>query len=181
MRLMKAFRPAGLLLAMLVMATSCASMTASKNSGRAASGQRNLAPDFTLTDSMGHEVKLSDYLGKSLILLDFWATWCRPCEALLPHVQAIHEQYKSKGLVVLGIALDDTQTLNMVAPFAHKHGLSFPILVDDGQAVQLYNPDRQAPFQVLIDQHGRIVKTREGYSPGDELLLGADIRRLLNE
>jgi thiol-disulfide isomerase/thioredoxin len=60
------------------------------------------APDWTLTDAAGKEHKLSDYKGK-VVVLDFWATWCGPCKAAMPGVQAIHDKYKGKGVAVFGM------------------------------------------------------------------------------
>jgi peroxiredoxin len=138
------------------------------------------ASDFTLRDLSGRDVRLSDYLGKNVILLDFWATWCVPCEAALPHIQEMYAKYKDQGFVVLGIAMDDSQTVAQVAPFAGRYHLTFPVLLDEEtKVVQLYNPKRTAPYQVLIARDGSIAKERQGYNAGDEKLLEADVQALL--
>ncbi|MCS6914468.1 MAG: TlpA disulfide reductase family protein [Myxococcales bacterium] len=162
-----------LLLTLLLV--SCAAQTAS--TGRGTAGR---AADFTLRDLSGRDVRLSDYLGTHVILLDFWATWCVPCEAALPHVEALYQKYKNQGFIVLGIAMDDSQTVAQVAPFAQRYRLSFPVLVDEEtKVVQLYNPKRTAPYQVLIARNGTIAKERQGYNAGDERLLESDVQALL--
>jgi peroxiredoxin len=139
------------------------------------------ATDFTLRDTDGRDVRLSDYLGKQVVLIDFWATWCVPCEAELPHLQALYEAHKDKGFVVLGVAMDGPETVAQVAPFARRYNLSFPVLVDDEtKVVGIYNPKRTAPLSVLIDRRGQIARVRSGYSAGDEKLIEDDVVSLVS-
>ena len=167
-----------LLLALLCAAAGCAAGSSSTQpQGKAGAGR---AADFTLRDLSGRDVRLSDYLGKNVILLDFWATWCVPCEAALPHVEALYKKNKDRGFVVLGIAMDDSQTVAQVAPFAQRYNLTFPVLLDEEtKVVQLYNPKRTAPYQVLIGRGGAIAKERQGYNAGDEKLLEAEVEAQL--
>jgi len=138
-----------------------------------------LAADFALSDTEGGTVRLSELRGR-VVLLDFWATWCVPCEAALPHLQKLHEANEARGLTVLGIAMDGPETMATVGPFARRHALSFPVLLDEEtRAVSLYNPRRSAPMQVLVDRGGRIAWVHEGYVPGDEALLAEQVARLL--
>jgi len=67
-----------------------------------------LAPDFTVNDKVGKLVKLSDYKGK-IVVLDFWATWCGPCQMSLPHTNEVAKQFADKGVVVLAVCVSDTQ------------------------------------------------------------------------
>ena len=132
--------------------------------------------DFTLTDIEGNDVSLSQYVGKGAIVINFWATWCKPCAAEMPHLQRMYEARKDRGMVVLGISLDGPETEAEVAPFVRTKGYTFPILVDsETRVASLYNPRRAAPFTVIIDRHGKIVKRREGFNPGDEAQIEADV------
>jgi peroxiredoxin len=136
--------------------------------------------DFTLRDTTGRTVRLSDHLGKKVILLNFWATWCVPCAAELPHLQRLYEAHKDEGLIVLAISMDGPESIANVAPQARRYGLTFPVLLDEEtRVVGAYNPKGAAPFNVLIDRSGAIVKTREGYSAGDEVSMAADIQAIL--
>jgi peroxiredoxin len=134
--------------------------------------------DFSARDIEGKNVALSSYLGKSVVLLSFCATWCDPCIAEFPHLRRIYETNAAKGFVILAIAMDGPETVANVPAFARRNQLSFPVLSDeDSHIASLYNPKKVAPFSVLIDRSGKIVSMREGYNPGDEEFLAQDVAR----
>ena len=140
------------------------------------------AADFTLNAVDGRSVSLSEHLGKDVVLLNFWATWCTPCAYELPHLQALWEKHRDDGLVILGVAMDGPETIASVAPFVRRHRLSFPVLLDEEtRAVSLYNPQRSAPFNVIIDRTGKVVSAREGFNAGDEKAIEASVVALLGK
>lgn len=139
------------------------------------------ASDFSARDIDGKTVRLSTYLGKDAILLNFWQTWCEPCLAEFPHLRRIYEANKDKGFVILGIAMDGPETVANVPAFAKRNQLNFPVLLDeDSNIAGLYNPKKSAPLSILIDKAGKITSIREGYNPGDEEYLAADIAKVLD-
>jgi peroxiredoxin len=139
------------------------------------------ASDFTARDTDGKTVKLSSYLGKQAILLDFCATWCEPCVAEFPHLRKMYSANKDKGFVVLAIAMDGPDTVAAVPAFAKRNQLDFPMLTDeDSHIASIYNPKKAAPLSVLIDRQGRVVAIREGYNPGDEEFLAQDVAKVLD-
>ena len=71
-----------------------------------AANSRKTAPDFTLNDSRGDPIKLSNYKGK-IVLLDFWATWCHGCKTEIPWYMEFASKYKDSGLAVIGVSMDD--------------------------------------------------------------------------
>jgi peroxiredoxin len=169
-------------------AVGCASGGASKGQGTtpaassstATTGTGANASDFTLRDTEGRQVHLSDFLGKQVILIDFWATWCVPCEAELPHLESLYKQYKDQGFVVLGISMDGPETVAQVQTYARRYELSFPVLLDEEtKVVGVYNPKRTAPLSVLVNRSGQIALQRQGYSAGDEKLIEEDVKNLL--
>lgn len=141
-----------------------------------------VARDFTLRDIRGRPVRLSDHLGEGVVVLNFWATWCGPCAVELPELQRLHRAYRANGLRVIAITMDGPETMANVAPLVRRHGLEFPVLLDEEtRVVGTFNPKRTAPFTVFLRPDGTIAKTREGYAPGDERAIEADVRALLAE
>jgi peroxiredoxin len=144
-----------------------------------AGGAKGNAPDFTLPTLDGKNVSLSDFTGK-VILIDFWSTTCNPCLEEMPHLVEIYEKYKAKGFVILAVAGDGPETRSNVSSVVHQKKMSFPVLMDEETTViSRYNPKKDMPFWVLIDKTGNIVKKKNGYDPGDETRLAADIESLL--
>jgi peroxiredoxin len=139
------------------------------------------ASDFSARDIDGKTVRLSSYLGKNVILLNFLQTWCEPCVAEFPHLRRMYDANKDKGLVVFGIAMDGPETVANVPAFARRNQLNFSVLLDeDSHVAAIYNPKKSAPLSVLIDRSGKIVVIREGYNPGDEDYLAKEIARALD-
>lgn len=140
----------------------------------------DVAPDFTLRDTSGRTVRLSDHRGE-VVLINFWATWCVPCAAELPHLERLYKKYAGRGFTVLAISMDGPESSANVPAHVRRHGLSFPVLLDEEtRVVGTYNPKRNAPYTVIIGRGGAIVKTREGYHAGDEVAVESDITAQLD-
>lgn len=116
---------------------------------------------FTLKDVSGASVNLASYKGK-VILLDFWATWCPPCKVEIPWFVELYGKYKSKGLVVVGLSVDDT--VEMLRPFVAQYKMNYPVLIGNGNdAIQeAYGPIWGLPTTFIIDRQGRICKKHMG-------------------
>lgn len=152
----------------------------SDNAGESKGGA--MATDFTTRDVDGNTFRLSDMLGKKIILIDFWATWCQPCLAEMPHLQKLADQYKSKDFVVLGVSMDGPESIADVPGAAKRNQISFPILLDeDSRIASVYNPRKSAPLSVLIDKTGHVVTVREGYNAGDEEHVAEDVKKLIDQ
>ena len=155
--------------------------TAAASDSHAGVGTGAPASDFNARDIEGKNVKLSNYLGKQVVLLDFCATWCEPCVAEFPHLRKMYEANKAKGFIILAIAMDGPETVANVPAFARRNQLNFPMLTDeDSRIASLYNPKKSAPLSVLIDKSGKIVAIREGYNPGDEEFLAKDVAKAID-
>ncbi len=109
------------------------------------------AADFTLPDLHGQPQSLSQYRGK-VVLLNFWATWCKPCTTEMPAMQACYDKLRDKGFVVLAVnELEDPQK---VAEHVKAYGHTFPVLMDkDNRVANLYGV-YGLPVSVLIDEQG---------------------------
>ncbi len=133
-------------------------------------------PDFELATLSGDTVRLSDHLGRDVILIDFWATFCKPCLRAMPQLDALYEKYRERGFVVLGVSIDSPNELDEVRATASRLEIDFPILLDqETRVVSLYNPKTSAPYSVLIGRDGRVIRKQEGYTTGDEAAVEADI------
>ena len=142
-------------------------------------GAKGNAPDFTLPTLDGTNMSLSEHVGK-VVLVDFWATTCNPCLEEMPHFVEMYEKYKAKGFIILGVSGDGPETRSAVSTVVHQKRMTFPVLMDEETTViARYNPKKDMPFWVLIDRSGNIVKKKNGYDPGDEVKLAADIEALL--
>ena len=86
-------------------------------------------PPFTLRMLDAVPVSLADYRDK-LVVLNFWATWCQPCTLEMPTLEALWQQYKDRGLVVLGVSVDRGAPLVLIRPYVQNLKLTFPILLD---------------------------------------------------
>jgi peroxiredoxin len=139
------------------------------------------APDFTATGVDGKTYKLQDALKKGPVLLDFWATYCKPCMQELPQMQKLWEKYRDKGFGFLTISGDDSRSISKLKPLIQSKGFKFPTLLDTDKKINnLYNV-RNYPTSVLIAHDGRIVAQTQGYTPGDEKEMEKRILALLGE
>jgi len=87
-------------------------------------------PDFALISSEGKATKLSDYAKGKTVILDFWATWCGPCQQAMPHYEEISRRYAAKGVVVLGVCAFDTREAYDKWVVAHREKYTFPTVFD---------------------------------------------------
>jgi peroxiredoxin len=137
-------------------------------------------PDFELPALDGKSVRLSDHLGKDVVLIDFWATFCDPCLAAMPHLDQLYRKHKSNGFLVLGVSIDGPDSVAQVKSEVAKLGVTFPILLDhETRVVALYNPKTSAPYSVLIARDGRILAKKEGYTTGDQSAIDRDVEAAL--
>jgi cytochrome c biogenesis protein CcmG/thiol:disulfide interchange protein DsbE len=142
----------------------------------------SLAPDFKTQTLDGKPLTLSPLRGK-VVLLDFWATWCGPCRMATPLLISLQSQYHSQGLEVVGISTDDQSSAAQVPDFVKQSGMNYSVsanpLVNSGIALA-YRAD-SLPTQYLIDKHGRIRWSQQGFSTDEQYLLPQVLQKLLAE
>ena len=142
-------------------------------------GAEPKAPDFTLKDLYGRNVSLEDYKGK-IVILDFWATWCMPCRIAIPELVKIQRNYRSKGLVILAVSLDDQKACNnqCLLDYKKKHKLNFKVLRCDLKILVDYfnTPNIGIPTSIIVNKNGQIVSAHQGYVPG---LIEKELKKLL--
>ncbi len=136
-------------------------------------------PNFNLEKMDGGRSKLADFLGEGPVLLNFWATWCKPCKQEAPHLIELYEEYRERGLQVVAIAVDDVSSQAKVKPAARKMGLTYPVLLDPKGRYAQRLQAAALPTNVLLDRDGNAVRTFTGYRKGDEREIAAEITKLL--
>ena len=116
------------------------------------------APAFVVKNLKGEEVTLDTYKEK-VVLLDFWATWCKPCEEIMPELQKMHKEYADKGFTVIGVSIDEGKDLaKKVEKFAKKKKITYPVLLDVNKDPAWATFKVKAiPMLFLINQKGEIV------------------------
>jgi len=124
------------------------------------------APDFALRDLEGKQVRLSDFRGKA-VLLNFWATWCGPCQVEMPWFVDFQKQYGPQGLEIVGVALDDSGK-DEIQKFAAKMGVNYTILQGQDDVGDAYGAVG-LPTTFYIDRSGKIVDSASGLVSRSEI------------
>ena len=135
----------------------------------------NPAPDFTLQDLNGNWSSLSEFKGK-VVILDFWATWCPPCKAEIPHFIELYDDYKDKGLEIIGVSLDFNAN-KILGAFVEENSINYTILIGDRDVTDLYGGIMSIPTTFVIDRDGGIRKKYIGYK--EKEVFEEDVKGLL--
>ena len=121
------------------------------------------APLFQLEGLSGQPVALSDYKG-SVVLLNFWATWCPPCKEEMPFFTQLRKKYAARGFEVVGISVDSENPKEVVPQFVSEYGIAFPIAYATPEVVQDYDIEG-LPATCIINRNGKIVEILAGGQP----------------
>ncbi len=141
--------------------------------------QSSKAPNFELENLSGEFVELKDFLGKGPILINFWATWCKPCMEELKIYNKIYEKYKSNNLQMFAISVDNEKSMSKVLPFVRSNNYKFQVLLDsENQTARDYYV-QTVPHTFLINSKGEIVYSHSGFKKGDEIQIEEHIKKLL--
>lgn len=123
------------------------------------------APAWTLKDSDGKDVKLTDYKGK-VVVLDFWGSWCPPCRAAMPGIQKLHEKYKDKGVAVVGMNYERNAAANP-AKFMKDNGYTYNLVLKADTIADKYKVNGWPTFYIL-DRQGKVLWSAVGHDPSHE-------------
>ena len=128
-------------------------------SRRVVSAEHPFAPDFSLPNMTGQQLKLSDYRGK-VVLLDFWATWCGPCREEIPHFVELQKKLGDRGFQIIGVSMDDGP--EPVRDFYRQFKINYPVVMGNAKIGELYGGVLGLPIAFVIGRDGRIYSKHIG-------------------
>jgi len=135
------------------------------------------APDFALPAAAGDNVRLSEYVGQPVIVT-FWSSECGLCAGELSELDKLYRTYRSAGLMVLAVSVDDDMT--RAARYAHAHRMQYPMLLDGSKAVASAYAIGRLPTTLLIDRSGVVRYLHDAYRANDASYV-SQIRALLDD
>ncbi len=124
------------------------------------------APEFSLKDLKGKRTRLGDYKGK-VVLVNIWATWCAPCKAEMPELVRWQNEYKDRGLQIIGVTFQPYRAVD-VREAIRRFKINYPILLDTGEATDLYGLIDVLPLTIVIDRDGNIRARIKGIIDAEE-------------
>ncbi len=122
-----------------------------------------LAPDFSLKTVDEKDVKLSDYLGKKVLMVNLFGTWCGPCRAETPGFVKVYEEYKEKGVEFISVAMERQDPKKTIPAFQEQYQVPWPIVVDGtGSNIRTLYPGNAVPRNAIVGKDGKIIYYRPG-------------------
>lgn len=136
--------------------------------------------NFELKDIDNTIRSYNELKGEKLTLIDFWATWCKPCNKAIPELNKIYDVYKSKGVEIIGINCDGPRSVSKVGPFSKSLNITYPVLIDINSEIKNELNAIAFPTLLMVDSKGQIVWIHEGFVTGDAEVIIAEIEKQLN-
>lgn len=136
-------------------------------------------PDFEVKDIDQNWKSLNEMGGEKYTVIDFWATWCKPCVSSIPKLNSIYSEFSDQGIEFIGINTDGPRNQAKVKPFVNSLNIKYPIVLDpDQELVDEYNVTSY-PTLIVLNKKGKEVFVHEGFTPGDEDLIRKELTKLL--
>lgn len=143
--------------------------------------QAQTVKDFSLKDLQNTSQTFENLKGKKLTVIDFWATWCKPCMKAIPELNILYKEFKEKGVSFISINGDGPRSIAKVGPVSKSLQIEYPVLLDIDSTVKTQLNLSAFPTLVLVNQNGKIVWIHEGFVAGDEKEIKAQIEKFSNE
>jgi thiol-disulfide isomerase/thioredoxin len=137
--------------------------------------------NFSLKNLENRTTSYEDLKGENLTVIDFWATWCKPCIKSIPKFVEMNEKLAPQGVSFIGISVDGPRNLSKVKPFAKSLGINYPVLLDTDNSLMARLRVQAVPTLLIVNSDDEVVYFHEGYSPGEEKMIEAEIIKLLEE
>ena len=138
-------------------------------------------PNFLLKDIKHQMQSYENLKGEKLTLIDFWATWCKPCIKAIPELNEIYKEYKEKGVNVIGVNCDGPRSISKVEPMSKALDIEYPVLLDIDSELRIDLDVNYYPTLVMVNQKNEIVWIHEGYGHGDDKLIKQQIEKHLRD
>ena len=135
--------------------------------------------DFELPDLQNRYTAFSELKGEQLTIIDFWASWCKPCVNSIPELASIYNDFSEKGVEVIGINIDGPRNQSKVKPMGITYGINYPVLLDPDMDILTGMGFNSIPALVISDAENNILYTHQGFKKGDEIILRQKIEKFL--
>ena len=138
-------------------------------------------PEIEVKDINQNWINFTDLQGEKITVIDFWATWCKPCVTAIPKLNSIYEEFSKQGVEFIGVNVDGPRNQSKVKPFSNSLNIKYPLILDPDQ--ELVNDFNVVAFPTLIilDEKGKEVFVHEGFNPGDEILIKNELAKQLEK
>ena len=135
--------------------------------------------NFQLQTPEGKLLQYSEIKGSKVTVIDFWATWCKPCVNSIPKLVELYNSYSPEEVAFIAVSIDSPRNLNKIRPFAESVGINYPVLLDTDQEVMKDLNITVIPTLVVVNAENEVLLFHEGFAPGDEKLLKQEIDEIL--
>ncbi len=126
---------------------------------------------FTLNDVNNLNVNFEDIKGEKITVIDFWATWCKPCMKAIPKLSQLSSKYRSEGVQFIGINGDGPRNIAKVGPLTKALQIDYPILLDPDLTILQDLNVSSFPTLLILNEKNEVIWRHEGYIEGDEILI----------
>jgi thiol-disulfide isomerase/thioredoxin len=137
--------------------------------------------NFEYKDLENNSRSFNELKGEKLTLIDFWATWCKPCNKAIPELNKIYDLYKGKGVEIIGINCDGPRSISKVAPLSKSLQIQYPVLLDINSELKSELNILVFPTLIMVNSKGKIVWIHEGFVSGDTEIIISEIEKQLKE
>jgi len=135
--------------------------------------------NFEFKDLENKSRSFNELKGEKLTLIDFWATWCKPCNKAIPELNKIYDIYKSRGVEIIGINCDGPRSVSKVAPLSKSLQIKYPVLIDINSELKAELNVLAFPTLLIVNSKGKVVWIHEGYVSGDNKIIISEIEKQL--
>jgi thiol-disulfide isomerase/thioredoxin len=135
--------------------------------------------NFEFKDIENNTRTYNELKGENLTLIDFWATWCKPCNKAIPELNKIYGSYQDKGVEIIGINCDGPRSISKVAPLSKSLQIKYPVLIDINSELKAELNIIAFPTLIMVNSKGKIVWIHEGFVSGDAEIIIAEIEKQL--